>query len=270
MVKEISPTSLCLFSYKGGTGKTIIATNLAVEFSMKGFSTIIVDLNFNCPNLHTIFKTKTSLVLNDYYNQIISKLKTRNRIASNFKKFVMNTKYANLDLIISNPELSLEEDLIFPTFDIEKDFFLFMIHFINELKSTYDIIIFDLPSNLNYCSLSTIIQSDILVGCLTLDYANLFGMSSLIKLLRNNISEKGFDIFISLINPKKDQKRSFMIEEITSKIMKLGARSCNMLEYSEDIMFRNQIENNYIFAPHEIQHKIILNFTNELIGRIVS
>ncbi len=44
-----------LHSYKGGTGKTTIAANLAVILSQMGRNVALLDLDFQAPSLHTLF-----------------------------------------------------------------------------------------------------------------------------------------------------------------------------------------------------------------------
>ncbi len=46
---------IAIHSSRGGTGKTTIATNLAVTYARKGFSIALLDLDFRAPSLYNVF-----------------------------------------------------------------------------------------------------------------------------------------------------------------------------------------------------------------------
>ena len=57
-------------SYKGGTGKTTLATNLAALLAKNGNNVCIVDIDVYAPSLHAYFgdvvQNKIKNTLNDY------------------------------------------------------------------------------------------------------------------------------------------------------------------------------------------------------------
>jgi septum site-determining protein MinD len=53
-------------SFKGGTGKTIIATNLATIYANKGKNTCILDLDLRAPSLGITFKGRAKYTINDF------------------------------------------------------------------------------------------------------------------------------------------------------------------------------------------------------------
>ena len=46
---------IAIHSSRGGTGKTLIATNLAVTYASKGLNIALLDLDFRAPSLATVF-----------------------------------------------------------------------------------------------------------------------------------------------------------------------------------------------------------------------
>lgn len=53
-------------SYKGGTGKTTIATNFSFLLASKGYSVYLLDLDFYAPSLYSYFDVEPHFWINDY------------------------------------------------------------------------------------------------------------------------------------------------------------------------------------------------------------
>ncbi|HID16746.1 TPA: hypothetical protein EYP26_00470 [Candidatus Bathyarchaeota archaeon] len=60
--------TVAIHSYKGGTGKTSIAVNLAILSAAKGRSVCLMDYDFRAPSAQVAFKEKPRLWLNDFLN----------------------------------------------------------------------------------------------------------------------------------------------------------------------------------------------------------
>ena len=60
--------SIAFHSYKGGTGKTTIAANLAALLAKKGYRVFLIDLDVYAPSLHTYFDMEPMKWLNDFLN----------------------------------------------------------------------------------------------------------------------------------------------------------------------------------------------------------
>ncbi|MEM0480703.1 MAG: P-loop NTPase [Candidatus Aenigmatarchaeota archaeon] len=58
-----------IVSGKGGTGKTLIATNLSYAISNLGFKTLLIDFNFTTPHIPIILNSKPSFTLNDFLEE---------------------------------------------------------------------------------------------------------------------------------------------------------------------------------------------------------
>jgi septum site-determining protein MinD len=57
---------IALHSYKGGTGKTVISSNLAVIYARSARKVVLLDYDFRAPSLHVVFKFKPKHWLNDF------------------------------------------------------------------------------------------------------------------------------------------------------------------------------------------------------------
>ena len=60
------PQSIAFHSYKGGTGKTTIAANLAAFLAKKGHSVALLDLDVYAPSLQSYFEKSPAKWLNDF------------------------------------------------------------------------------------------------------------------------------------------------------------------------------------------------------------
>ena len=59
------PRCIAFHSYKGGTGKTTIACNLAAMLSLKGYNVSLLDLDVYAPSLHAYFDYSPNKWIND-------------------------------------------------------------------------------------------------------------------------------------------------------------------------------------------------------------
>jgi chromosome partitioning protein len=59
------PQCIAFHSYKGGTGKTTIACNLAAMLSFKGYNVALLDLDVYAPSLHSYFEYNPDKWIND-------------------------------------------------------------------------------------------------------------------------------------------------------------------------------------------------------------
>lgn len=60
---------IAFHSYKGGTGKTTIAANLAAMLAMKGYNVSLLDLDVYAPSLHAYFDASPRHWINDFLSE---------------------------------------------------------------------------------------------------------------------------------------------------------------------------------------------------------
>src|ERR687897_2321501 len=58
---------IAFHSYKGGTGKTTIASNFAVLLAKKGYRVFLMDLDVYAPSLHAYFEKEPTKWINDFF-----------------------------------------------------------------------------------------------------------------------------------------------------------------------------------------------------------
>lgn len=92
---------VCVHSYKGGAGKTTIATNLAVQLAQThGKKVLLVESDFKMPSFYEMFKLHPQNYYNDYYND---------KSISLIDCATPNTTVGNLDVVMANPEFDPTE-----------------------------------------------------------------------------------------------------------------------------------------------------------------
>ena len=85
-------------SFKGGTGKTVIATNFAYNFCKKGLKTLIIDADLLAPSMEKIFPRSTKK-----YKEFRTWTDYLEGKYSNLSEIVYETEYKNLDVVYSPP-----------------------------------------------------------------------------------------------------------------------------------------------------------------------
>ena len=83
------PILLAIGGGKGGVGKSMVSTNLAVHYTEAGLKTVLLDLDFGAANVHTIFGVRQpEKGLGDYFTTPRSQL----------EDFLIDSKLENLQL----------------------------------------------------------------------------------------------------------------------------------------------------------------------------
>jgi len=93
--------SLLVTSPEAGTGKTVLATNLAITLAGGGSRVLLVDANFRRPMLHRVFDLPNSVGL----SSVLARL-------SAFDAAVQRTNVTNLDVLGAGPPAPSPADLL--------------------------------------------------------------------------------------------------------------------------------------------------------------
>ncbi|MHA2362976.1 MAG: ParA family protein [Candidatus Hodarchaeales archaeon] len=165
-------------SFKGGTGKTVIATNFAYYFNKKGYKVLYIDGDLLAPSLDKIFPpTKDK-------NEIKTWTDYLEGIYDNLTDVIYSTSYENLDIIYSPPPEVGKSFLAEKTSSwwvraLKRSLTIREIWNNNEID--YDFIVLDNQNGINMNSANNITLSDI--GFLVLRPVH-YGMSGTVHLLR--------------------------------------------------------------------------------------
>lgn len=84
-------------SYKGGTGKTTIAANVAALLAKRGFRVLLLDLDVYAPSLHSYFDVEPERWINDYLSELVQAKDVMIDVTSSITKLTGSSPTDSLD-----------------------------------------------------------------------------------------------------------------------------------------------------------------------------
>lgn len=211
--------SIAIHSYKGGTGKTVIATNLAVTYAMKGFNVCLLDYDFRAPSLHILFKPKPSFWLNYF-------LEGKCHITDALVESGLAIP-GRLFIGFANPSIDAMREMMVKdrTWEMEA------LHRILSAKNTIyrdlkiDYIIFDTSPGIHYSSINALAASDKIVLVLKIDEFDLEGTKNLIQGIYDVLGRKTGILLNKVLTTSTTQVKTGANEE--ERIIKNLAKTFN-------------------------------------------
>jgi MinD-like ATPase involved in chromosome partitioning or flagellar assembly len=191
--------SIAFHSYKGGTGKTTIASNLSAFLAKKGYKVCLLDLDIYAPSLQTYFEITPKKWINDYlysnakFEDVVTDLSPlitpeMERSSSNGKLYV--------GLCASNKEdfIRLEGG----NSDFRKQLFHKLIMFREKLIERYnlDYIIIDTSPGVRYWSLNALAIADVFFLTLKMGDIDIEGTKKMVSEIYHSFTEYGSKSFL--------------------------------------------------------------------------
>jgi MinD-like ATPase involved in chromosome partitioning or flagellar assembly len=191
--------SIAFHSYKGGTGKTTIASNLSAFLAKKGYKVCLLDLDIYAPSLQTYFEITPKKWINDYlysnakFEDVVTDLSplinpAMGRSLSNGKLYV--------GLCASNKEdfIRLEGG----NSDFRKQLFHKLIMFREKLIERYnlDYIIIDTSPGVRYWSLNALAIADVFFLTLKMGDIDIEGTKKMVSEIYHSFTEYGSKSFL--------------------------------------------------------------------------
>lgn len=169
---------IAFHSYKGGTGKTTIACNLAAMLSSKGYNVSLLDLDVYAPSLHAYFDCNPNKWINDLLFENIDVHDIMVDVTPAVAKYAANganKKLGKLLVGFSNPQkeeiYKLEGSIKTANANIQllRRFVQLREDLISDYDSDY--VILDTSPGIRYWSINSLAVADVLF--LTLKYGDL-------------------------------------------------------------------------------------------------
>lgn len=161
---------IAVTNQKGGVGKTTTSVNLSACLAYEGKKTLLIDCDPQC-------NSTSGLAIDGYDLTIYDCLDDPDKALD----AVVKTKYSNLYVIPSSPNLSAVE--IELAFENKREFFLKDV--LDKLSEDYDFIIIDSPPALGMITINILTASNSVLIPIQCEYYALEGLSQLIGTVRS-------------------------------------------------------------------------------------
>ena len=204
---------VAVHSYKGGTGKTLVAINLAVTFAKQGKRVCLFDLDFRAPSLLAILQVdKVQCWLNEYLNGTceIGKVLTdlSHRIQSDDKLFVC----------LANPAIEAIRDMSAK----ERKWEVRALRALMSLKDAsldekgFDYLIFDTSPGVQYSSMNSIMIADFVVVVTTGDRSDVDGTRRMVRELYNLFEKKTGLVLNKVLDSSSESNKNEMRAKVNN------------------------------------------------------
>ena len=193
--------AIMIHSYRGGTGKTLLATNLAASYSRKE-KVCLLDYDFSAPGLHGLVKTTPDFWINDYLN---GECEIRE---------IITEAYPNLYVCLANPDAEAIRDLVGKSRSWETE----ALNKTVSLRATltemgFNKIIFDTPPGLAYSAINAVIASDIVVLVMRMESMDILGTKEMMKGVYE-LLEKPSVVAVNMVTPTQQKVLTPTLEKI--------------------------------------------------------
>ena len=255
---------ISIHSSRGGTGKSLLATNLSVLYAKKGLNVALLDLDFRAPSLEGIFskiiKNPVECWLNDYLNGHCSAENATLDISENYNlkgKLLVGLANPSLDVMRSMAEKSRawEVSAIKRLFSLRS--FLY-----RDLK--IDRVFLDTSPGVQYMSVNAAVSSDLSIVVTTLDSLDLSGTENMLHELYDAF-EKKTAIVINKVYPQVLAPNNEWKQDIAKRVEKiLGHSILGAIPCYCDVL---QTDRSTILAIEKPNHPFIKNL-EEIVNKL--
>jgi len=223
--------AISIHSSRGGTGKTMIATNLAAIYASKGLNVALLDLDFRAPSLADVFSRGIRDPVRHWLNDFLDgKCKAEQVLIDVSEAYHLKGK---LLLGLANPAMGAIRNMMEKSRAWEvtavKRLFSLRSTFFSDMKM--DCCIFDTSPGIQYTSINAVITSDISVIVTTLDSLDLKGVENMLVELYDALS-KTTVVLINKVFPETRVWSSERQKDLISRLEKtlkhpvIGAIPC--------------------------------------------
>jgi MinD-like ATPase involved in chromosome partitioning or flagellar assembly len=194
--------AVMVHSYRGGTGKTLLALNLAAAYA-KNQKVCLLDYDFSAPGLYGLLKVpEPNFWLNDLLNgdcdidEVVSEV------------------YPNLHIGMANPNAEAIRDIVGKSRSWQTEALQQTISLRETLsKLDFNTIIFDTPPGLAYSAINAVIASDIVALVMRLESIDILGTKETMKGVYELLEKPSF-IVVNMVLPPQKAALSSTLEKI--------------------------------------------------------
>lgn len=282
-------------NYKGGVGKTTLASNIAADLALRGKKVLCIDLDPQSNLTFSFYRVEewknrlqNNMTIKKWYDDFVNRKNT-----DKISKYIVNPVRVNemvnknLDLICShlgliNIDLELATMLAgASTKQQRNNFFNVYSHLrleLKDLEDKYDIVIIDCPPNFNIITKNALVASDYYVVPARPDYLSTLGFEELERNIVELVKEYNYnvelesDYKVSKINPISLGMIANMIGVRVNNPISTQAYYINQVIKSGRKVFETKIRDNktiYATAPEE-GIPVVLNKSSDPTAKAVN
>jgi MinD-like ATPase involved in chromosome partitioning or flagellar assembly len=237
---------ITVHSYKGGTGKTLIAANLAMIYASRGKNVCLLDLDLRAPSLSSTFKNKKQYWINDYLNRACKIDRVLNDCTPNYlKEGKLFVGVANPSTVaireITAKDRSWEMEALGRLFNLKASL-------IDEML--FDYVILDSSPGLQYSSINAIVAADLVLVVTSIDKSDVQGTQRMIHDLYELFEKKTGIIKNKVPETLISERNPMKLETNQLPVVGLVPCSCDVLRCG----------GKYLFASKRPDHAITKTF----------
>ena len=182
--------TISIHSSRGGTGKTLIASNLATIYAREGLNVALLDLDFRAPSIYAIFSQYERSLTESWLNDFLDNRCHAEQVLIDVTE-KLNLK-GRLLVGLANPSIAairgmMEKSRAWEVSAVKKIFSLLYTLF-NKLDIDYCIL--DTSPGIHYASVNAVVSSDISVIVTTLDSIDVKGVENMLSELFDALAKK--------------------------------------------------------------------------------
>lgn len=236
-------------SYKGGTGKSTISSNLSASLARKGFTAVLLDLDVYAPSLQDYFQWQPKKSINDYLFENANVDEVIQDLTGVLNKFPSNNSEqfeSNGKLLVGFSSTSKEEIYKLDgavrqegsKIQLLRKFLMLREEIVAQYNADY--IIIDTSPGIRYWSINSLAIADTILLSLKLDGIDLKGTRLLAKEIYESLTKLGTKSYLLLNRAAGYCLPPNMAGESTSSTQELynttiGNQSTVVSKLNEDI-----------------------------------
>ena len=244
--------NITVHSYRGGTGKSMISSNLAVILALRGYRVCLLDMDLFAPSLFSTFKNQRKFWLNDYLDRACEFDQILN-------DYTPTDSEGKLFVCLANPSPGVIREVSSMN---RKDNMNYLTRLLAlkkcvENRNCFDYVIIDTSPGLQYSSISSIVAADLVLVISSFDKSDVLGTRVMIRGV-NDLFEKKTRIIFNKVPEGIPENEIFKrFNSLNLPILEGIYCSCDLLKSG----------GNYLFSLNNPDHPftekledIILNF----------
>ena len=208
---------VAIHSSRGGTGKTTIATNLAVTYARKGLNIVLLDLDFRAPSLFGVFSKGIQRPVKHWINDfMLDRCTLEQALIDLSEEYSVEGK---LLIGLANPAVESIRNMMGRSraWEVAAAKKLFSIRTTLFAELNIDCCILDTSPGIQYSSINGVVSSDVAVVVTTLDSLDVGGVKNMLVEFYDEFEKKSV-ILMNKVFPQTrmwpDIKRNELITEM--------------------------------------------------------